>query len=73
MDRWFGRRSTPGRAGSNGRIERFHQSTREALGDQDFRNLGRARQVIGLVGLVLQHAAPTPGTEVSGAGRILGG
>ena len=58
---------------SNGRIERFHRSTREALDDQDLRNLGRARQIIWPVGRVLQHAAPTRGAEVSGARRILGG
>lgn len=32
---------------SNGRIERFHRSTREALDEQDLKNLGRARQIIG--------------------------
>ena len=32
---------------SNGRIERFHRSTREALDDQELKNLGRARQIIG--------------------------
>lgn len=32
---------------SNGRIERFHRSTREALDDLDLHNLGRARQIIG--------------------------
>ena len=32
---------------SNGRVERFHRSTREALDEQDLKNLGRARQIIG--------------------------
>ncbi len=32
---------------SNGRIGRFHRSTRDALDEQDLRNLGRARQIIG--------------------------
>ena len=32
---------------SNGRIERFHRSTREALDDQDLHNLGGAREIIG--------------------------
>ena len=32
---------------SNGRIERFHRSTREALDEQDLKNLGRARPIIG--------------------------
>ena len=32
---------------SNGRIERFHRSTREALDDQELKNLGRAREIIG--------------------------
>ena len=32
---------------SNGRIERFHRRTREALDEQDLENLGRARQIIG--------------------------
>jgi transposase InsO family protein len=32
---------------SNGRVERFHRSTREALEELDLRNLGRAREIIG--------------------------
>ena len=32
---------------SNGRVERLHRSTREALGDQELDNLGRAREIIG--------------------------
>lgn len=32
---------------SNGRIERFHRSTREALADEELVNLARARQIIG--------------------------
>jgi putative transposase len=32
---------------SNGRVERFHRSTREALDDKDLKNLGRARDIIG--------------------------
>jgi transposase InsO family protein len=32
---------------SNGRVERFHRSTREALDDKDLRNLSRARHIIG--------------------------
>jgi len=32
---------------SNGKVERFHRSTRDALEDLDLRNLGRAREVIG--------------------------
>jgi putative transposase len=32
---------------SNGTIERFHRSTREALGEDDLRNLGQARELIG--------------------------
>jgi putative transposase len=32
---------------SNGTLERFHRSTREALGEDDLRNLGRARELIG--------------------------
>jgi transposase InsO family protein len=31
---------------SNGRLERFHRSTRDALSDQELRNLGRAREII---------------------------
>ncbi len=31
---------------SNGAIERFHRSTREALADEDLRNLARARERI---------------------------
>lgn len=31
---------------SNGRVERFHRSTRDALDEQDLKNLGRARQII---------------------------
>jgi transposase InsO family protein len=31
---------------SNGRIERFHRSTREALDDHELHNLGRAREII---------------------------
>ena len=32
---------------SNGRVERFHRSTRDALGDQPLGNLARARAIIG--------------------------
>jgi transposase InsO family protein len=32
---------------SQGRIERFHRSTREELGEQELRNLGTARAIIG--------------------------
>lgn len=32
---------------SNGRVERFHRSTREALGEKDLPNLGKAREIIG--------------------------
>jgi putative transposase len=32
---------------SNGRVERLHRSTREALGDEELHNLGRAREIIG--------------------------
>jgi putative transposase len=32
---------------SNGRLERFHRSTREALDDVELKNLGRAREIIG--------------------------
>ncbi len=32
---------------SNGRIERFHRSTRDAVEGQDLKNLGRAREIIG--------------------------
>lgn len=32
---------------SNGRVERFHRSTRDAVGEQDLRHLGRAREIIG--------------------------
>jgi len=32
---------------SNGLVERFHRSTREALGDAELRNLGHARELIG--------------------------
>lgn len=32
---------------SNGVIERFHRSTREELGDEGLKNLGRARELIG--------------------------
>jgi transposase InsO family protein len=32
---------------SNGTIERFHRSTRQALADEDLRNLARARDLIG--------------------------
>lgn len=32
---------------SNGLVERFHRSTREALGDGELRNLGHARELIG--------------------------
>lgn len=32
---------------SNDRVERFHRSTREALEEQDLKNLGRAREIIG--------------------------
>lgn len=32
---------------SNGKLERFHRSTREALDEEDLRNLGRAREIIG--------------------------
>lgn len=32
---------------SNGKIERFHRSTRDALDEQDLRNLAQAREIIG--------------------------
>ena len=32
---------------SNGRLERFHRSTREALSEEELKNLGHAREVIG--------------------------
>jgi len=32
---------------SNGRVERFHRSTRDALDAQDLQNLSRAREIIG--------------------------
>lgn len=32
---------------SNGKMERYHRSTRDALDEQDLRNLGRAREIIG--------------------------
>jgi putative transposase len=32
---------------SNGRVERLHRSTREALGDQELNDLGRARVILG--------------------------
>ena len=32
---------------SNGKVERFHRSTRDALDEQELKNLGRARDVIG--------------------------
>ena len=32
---------------SNGKLERFHRSTREALDEVELRNLGRARELIG--------------------------
>lgn len=32
---------------SNGRIERFHRTTREALEDVELENLGRARELLG--------------------------
>ena len=32
---------------SNGKVERFHRSTREALDEIELRNLGRAREIIG--------------------------
>jgi len=32
---------------SNGKLERFHRSTREALDDVELRNLGRGREIIG--------------------------
>jgi putative transposase len=32
---------------SNGAVERFHRSTREALGAEDLRNLARARELLG--------------------------
>ena len=32
---------------SNGKIERFHRSTRDALDEVELRNLGRARELIG--------------------------
>lgn len=32
---------------SNGKVERFHRSTREALDEVELRNLGRARELIG--------------------------
>jgi putative transposase len=32
---------------SNGKLERFHRSTRDALDEQELKNLGRAREIIG--------------------------
>ena len=32
---------------SNGKVERFHRSTREALDGQELKNLGKAREIIG--------------------------
>jgi putative transposase len=32
---------------SNGKLERYHRSTRDALEEQELRNLGRARELIG--------------------------
>ena len=32
---------------SNGKLERFHRSTRDALDEQELRNLGRGREIIG--------------------------
>jgi transposase InsO family protein len=32
---------------SNGKLERFHRSTRDELDEQELRNLGRAREIIG--------------------------
>lgn len=32
---------------SNGKVERFHRSTREALDEKDLPNLGKAREIIG--------------------------
>ena len=32
---------------SNGKVERFHRSTREELGEVDLRNLSKAREIIG--------------------------
>lgn len=32
---------------SNGKLERFHRSTREALNEVELKNLGRAREIIG--------------------------
>ena len=32
---------------SNGKLERFHRSTRDGLGEQELRNLGQAREIIG--------------------------
>ncbi len=32
---------------SNGKLERFHRSTREALDEQELENLSRARQILG--------------------------
>jgi len=32
---------------SNGKVERFHRSTRETLEEQDLKNLGRAREILG--------------------------
>ncbi len=31
---------------SNGRLERFHRSTRDALGEQELKHLGRAREIL---------------------------
>ena len=58
---------------SNGRIERFHRSTREALDDQDLKNLGRARQIIGRWVEFYNTRRLHAGLEVSGPGRILDG
>lgn len=32
---------------SNGKLERFHRSTRDALDEQELKNLGRAREILG--------------------------
>jgi len=32
---------------SNGKVERFHRSTRDGLGEQELKNLGQAREIIG--------------------------
>ena len=47
ISRMFDQEHVAGHSESNGRIERFHRSIREALDDQELKNLGRAREIIG--------------------------